>query len=67
MTRAFNPTHEKLFETFRAKLALSGFALYRSASADEPEVFWVERFGVGQHMTTVDAIRRFVDKVGGEL
>jgi hypothetical protein len=58
---------EKEFRTLRAAYALAGHALHRSDPGDGPVTFWAERWGLVRHLPTIDAVRRFLEQIGGRV
>lgn len=58
---------DKEFATLRAAFALNGQALHRTDPADGPVTYWAERWGLVQHLPTIDTVRRFLEQIGGRL
>lgn len=57
----------KEFETLRAGYALQGHALHRTDHPDGEATYWAERWGVVQHLPTIDAVRHYLECIGGRL
>lgn len=57
----------KAFTALRAAFNLKGHALHRTDPADGPVTFWVERWGLVRQLPTIDAVRRFLEQIGGRL
>lgn len=58
---------DKAFPSLRAAFALKGHALHRSAEHSSAETFWVERWGLVKYLPTIDAVRRFLEQIGGRV
>lgn len=59
--------NDKVFFRLRAAFALKGHNLYHTDPADEPVTFWAERWGLVRHLPTIDAVRCFLEQIGGRL
>jgi hypothetical protein len=58
---------EKTFQSLRAAYALQGHALHQTDSQVGPVEYWAERWGLVRYLPTLDAVRRFLDSIGGRL
>lgn len=64
------PTRErnsKAFSTLRAAFAMKGHTLHRTDPADGPVIYLAERWGLVRHLPTIDAMRQFLEQIGGRL
>lgn len=59
--------NDKAFSTLRATFAIKGQTLYRTNTADGSVIYWAERWGLVRHLPTIDAVRRFLEQIGGRL
>lgn len=57
----------KEFATLAAGFALAGHTLRRSDPKDGAVSYWAERWGLVRHLPTIDAVRRFLDQIGGRM
>ncbi|NMM10940.1 MAG: hypothetical protein HHJ16_11805 [Polaromonas sp.] len=57
----------KAFATLAAGYALAGHALHRSDPNDGAVTYWVERWGLVRYLPTIDAVRQFLEQIGGRL
>lgn len=55
----------KHFATLRARLALKGYSLHRTAADDFPVCFYVTRWGMARELHDLAAVARLLDQVGG--
>ena len=58
---------DKAFSTLRAAFALHGHNLHRNDPVNGSVSFWVERWGLVRQLPTIDAMRRFLEQIGGRL
>lgn len=54
----------KRFATLRARLALKGYCLHRTAADDGPARFYVTRWGMARELCDLEAVAQFVNQVG---
>ena len=57
----------KAFKTLAAGFALAGHTLHRTDPKDGTVTYWAARWGLVRYLPTIDAVRRFLDQVGGRL
>ena len=57
----------KEFATLAEGFALAGHALHRTDPSDGTVTYWAERWGLVRYLPTIDAVRRFLDQIGGRL
>lgn len=54
----------KRFATLRARLALKGYSLSRTAASDGPVRFYVTRWGLVRELPDIASVRVFAEQVG---
>lgn len=54
----------KWFATLRARLALAGWTLSRTAAGDGPATYYAIRWGMARDLASLDAVAEFADRVG---
>ena len=58
---------DKASPRLRAAFALKGHRLHRTAEPEGEETFWAERWGLVKYLPTIDAVRRFLEQIGGRV
>ncbi|PKO32967.1 MAG: hypothetical protein CVU36_01465 [Betaproteobacteria bacterium HGW-Betaproteobacteria-9] len=61
------PVQNKVFSSLQDDFALKGHDLQRTNPAKGQVTYWAERWGLVQHLPTIDAVRRFLEQIGGRL
>ncbi len=56
---------QKQFATLRAQFAMQGHALHQTNPTDGPVSYMAERWGLIQHLPSLDDARRFLAQIGG--
>ena len=60
-------TQGKAFATLAARYAMAGHTLHRSDPSDGAVTYWAERWGLVRYLPTIDAVRQFLEQIGGRL
>lgn len=64
MTPAPQQPDPKAFDTLRARAALAGHQLYRTADQDGDVRYFCCRWGMARAMGSLDEVERFLSQVG---